>query len=334
MTRTGCGPTIRAGIMAVLCLLLAAPAFAQLGSLKGRVVDEKGAPVADAEMTFEYSGEMTYRFTGKTNARGEWIRAGLMSVGGRWTVSAKKGNLAGFVSNVDVPLSAVGEVGDIVIRAGGSVAAANTGASEGQREEMAKQQAALKKIFDEANAALSSNSYDVALAKLSEALTKVQNCAVCHTRMGDVYVKKGEFPAAEEAYRKAITADPKSAEPYDGLAILYNTQKKFTEAGEASKMASELRSAAGPGAAGGGDATSFYNAGVIFWNQSKAAEAAVEFEKALKLNPSMAEAHYYHGMALINLGKVPEAKKAFQEYLKLAPTGPNAPIAKSVLDAM
>jgi Flp pilus assembly protein TadD len=323
--------------MAVLCLTLASPVYAQLGSLKGRVVDEAGNPVPDAEMTFEYSGEMTYRFTGKSDAKGEWVRAGLYAVGGRWTVSAKKGTLAGFVTNVDVPLSAVGEVGDIVVRAGGNVAARNRGQSDAEAEAEAREQAALKKIFDEANAAMASSTFDVAIAKLGEAAAKVPNCTVCHVRMGDVYMKKNDLANAEVSFKKAIEIDPKSAEAYDGLAILYNAQKKFTEAGEASKKATELHAAASPGGAAGGsggDARSFFNAGVIFWNQSKIAEAGEQFEKALKVNPNMAEAHYYYGMSLLNLGKMPEAKAALQQYLKLAPTGPNAEVAASILKEM
>ncbi len=331
MTRNWCGPTTRAGIMAVLCLVLASPVYAQLGSLKGRVVDEAGKPVPDAEMTFEYSGEMTYRYTGKTDAKGEWIRAGLYSVGGRWTVSAKKGNLAGFVSNVDVPLSAVGEVGDIVIRAGGTVAARNTGGGDAQAEQMARDQLALKKVFEEANAALASNSYDVALAKLTEALTKVENCAICHLRMGDVYMKKQDLTAAEESYKKALVIDPKSAEAYDDLAILYNTQKKFAEAAEASKKATELHAAASGGAGSAGDATSLYNSGAILMNQGKIAEAKAAFQKAVALDPKMASAHYQLAMTLINEGNVKEAIKSLEQYLSIAPTGPNAETAKAML---
>jgi tetratricopeptide (TPR) repeat protein len=283
-------------------------------------------------MTFEYSGEMTYRYTGKTNAKGEWIRAGLYSVGGRWTVSAKKGNLAGFVSNVDVPLSAVGEVGDIVIRAGGSVAARNTGDGDARAEQLAREQAALKKIFDEANAALASNSYDVALAKLTEAAAKVENCAICHLRMGDVHVKKQDLAAAEESYKKAVAIDPKSAEAYDSLAILYNRQKKFAEAAEASKKATELHATASPGGVGGGEnAQSLYNSGAILMNQGKIAEAKAAFQKAVNLDPKLAEAHYQLAMTLINEGNVKEAIKSLEQYVAVAPTGPNAETAKAML---
>jgi tetratricopeptide (TPR) repeat protein len=313
-------------MLLALSIALAAPAYAQLGSLKGRVVDEAGNPVPEAELTFEYAGEMNYRFTGKSDSKGEWIRAGLYSVGGRWTITAKKGNMAGFVSNIDVPLAAVGEVGDIVIRTGGTIPEAG-GMSDAQAEARNRQQAELKKLFDEVNAALATNAYADAITKLTEAATKVENCAICYTRMGDVYVKQNDLAQAETAYKKAIELDAAAPDPYDGLAVLYNSQKKFAEASEASAKASELRGASG----GGGDPTSLFNAGAIFVNQGKMVEAQGQFEKAIAADPTMAEAHYQLAMTLINQGKVGEAVKALEQYLSLGPTGPNAQSAKDML---
>src|SRR5207248_10643917 len=61
---------------------------------------------------------------------------------------------------------------------------------------------------------------------------------------------------------------PDYAEAYNGLANIYNAQRKFDQAGEASKKASEL-SAAAPGALAGGNADSLFNEGVILWNRSE-----------------------------------------------------------------
>jgi tetratricopeptide (TPR) repeat protein len=314
------------GILLALCIAVAAPAYAQLGSLKGRVVDEAGNPVPDAELTFEYAGEMNYRFEGKTDSKGEWIRAGLYAVGGRWTITAKKDNRAGFVSNVDVPLGAVGEIGDIVVRPGGTIPEAG-GLSDAQAEARNRQQAELKKLFDEVSAALATDAYADAITKLTEATTKVENCAICYARLGDVYVRQDDLAQAETAYKKAIELDPTAPDPHDGLAVLYNSQKKFAEASEASAKAAELRGAGG----GGGDATSLYNAGAIFVNQGKMVEAQAEFEKAIAADPTMAEAHYQLAMTHINQGKVGEAVKALEQYLSLGPTGPNAQTAKDML---
>jgi tetratricopeptide (TPR) repeat protein len=318
-------PIVVLGAALALCVALAAPAYAQLGSLKGRVVDETGKPVPDAEVTFEFLGELTFKFVGKTNSNGEWTRAGLHAVGGRWTITAKKDDRVGFMTNVEVPLSAVSEVGDIVIRPGGK--APGPPVSQAEAEARNRQAAELKQLFDETNAAIASNSYDVAIAKLTEAAGRVKDCGVCYARMGDIYVKQQNHAKAEESYKQAIALDGKLPEAYDGLAIVYNAQKRFEEATKANQMASELRGASG----GAGDANSVYNAGVILVNQGKMAEARAQFEKAVQLNPKMADAHYQLGMTFINEGKVAEAIKSLETYLQLDPNGKNAQMAKDLL---
>jgi tetratricopeptide (TPR) repeat protein len=313
--------SVVAGLCMSALVLAATPAYAQLGSLTGKVLDEAGKPVPDADVQLDFNGEQNFHFTVKTDKNGNWTRAGLIAVGGRWNITAKKGGLTGTLSNVEVALGGAKPVPDIVLRSG--AAAAGTAGD-------AKKNAEAKKVLEEANAALAANNYDVAIAKLTEATTKVDKCTECFLRLGDVYTKKTEFDKAEAAYKQALTLDEKSADAYDGLAILYNTTKKFDEAGKASAKAIELRAASG----GPVDANAAYNAGVIFWNQGKIPEAKEQFSKAVQANPTMAEAQYYYGMCLVNEGKVAEAKTALETYLKLAPSGPNAPTAKSILDSM
>ena len=66
---------------------------------------------------------------------------------------------------------------------------------------------------------------------------------------------------------------PDDAEAYNGLANVYNAQRKFDEAAAASAKANELAAAAPGGAGGGGSADSLYNQGVILWNSGKIADA-------------------------------------------------------------
>jgi tetratricopeptide (TPR) repeat protein len=312
--------SIVAGLCVVALVVVATPAYAQLGSLKGKVVDEAGKPVPDVDISLDFAGEMNLHFTAKTDKNGVWTRAGLVATG-RWKVTAKKGDLIGVIPNQEIYLGGAKEVADIVLRPTGG------GSASGGMD--AAKKAAAVKVLAEVNTALAANDYDVALAKLTEATTKIDKCTDCFLRLGDVYTKKSELDKAEDAYKQALAIDEKSADAYEGLAIVYNTQKKFDQASTASAKATELR-----GASGGGDATSAYNSGVIFWNQGKIPEAKVQFQKAVQMNPTMAEAQYYFGMCLVNEGKVAEAKTSLETYLKLAPAGPNAATAKAILDSM
>jgi tetratricopeptide (TPR) repeat protein len=158
-------------------------------------------------------------------------------------------------------------------------------------------------------------------------LAQAPKCTECYLNIATVQARKKDYDAAEAAYKKALEINPSSADAYSGLATLYNMQKKFDQAAEASAQAQKLSG----GAAGGGSASTVFNQGVIAWNAGKIPEAKKAFEQAVQLDPKMAEAHYWLGMAHVNEGKVPEAAKYFEEYLKLAPTGQYAETAKSVL---
>jgi tetratricopeptide (TPR) repeat protein len=142
-----------------------------------------------------------------------------------------------------------------------------------------------------------------------------------------------DYDKAEAAYKKAAELKPDDASAYNGLANIYNAQRKFDLAAQASAKATELStSLSGGGAAGGaGGADALFNQGVILWNGGKVAEAKKAFEGAIAANPNHAEAHYQLGMALVNEGNLPGAATEFDTYLKLAPTGPNAATAKSLV---
>jgi tetratricopeptide (TPR) repeat protein len=307
-----------------MMLATAAPAYAQLGSLQGRVVDEAGQPVANADVTLEYKGELNYKFQVKTNDNGNWTRAGLMSVGGRWTITATKDGATGFASNVEVPLSSAATIDDIVIRKGSVAPGGDMSAAEAEARNKAT--AALKTLFAEVNAALAANDFDVAVLKLNEAVTKVADCDQCHVQLGDIYSRQKQNEQAEAAFKKAIEVNPKSAAAWDGLAALYNTTNRLDLAADAAAKAMALH-----GSEGGGDATSAYNTGAIMMNSGKVAEAKVLFQRAIQLDPKMAEAHFQLGMTFINEGNVGEAIKSLEQYLALAPAGPNAQMAKDMV---
>jgi tetratricopeptide (TPR) repeat protein len=319
---------IRPVAQALAALLLASAvtsAEAQIGTLRGRVVDEAGKPVPDAEVLLDYQGEQNLHFTVKTNANGEWVRAGLRAVG-RWTISVRKGNLVGRVTNVAAPLSTAETVPDIVVRPG---SLSPTAAPD---DNAARERAELAKVMAEADAAMAAGNYDLVIGKYTEAAAKIKTCVACFVRIGDAHMKKNDLAGAEKAYLAAIEmkgAPRDTADAYGALAILYNQQGKLADASRMSQRETELR-----GASGGGDATALFNSGAILWNQGKVAEAKAQFVRVIELNPKLADAHYYLGMCLVSENKTAEARAAMEQYLKLAPTGANATMAKAVLDSL
>ena len=309
-----------AGLFAVTLVMLPALAHAQVGTLAGSVVGPDGKPVPDAEVTLVNPAN-SLTAVAKTNAKGEWVRAGLQA-GNPWNIRVKKGDLEGGMNGVRVTFNNVVELPPIVI------SPVIDPATRARLEAERKQEEAIKKATAEVEAALKTGDLDLAITKYTEAVAVLPGCAICYVRIGDLHMKKDRIAEAEKAYLAAIKVDDENAEAYNALTNIYNAQRKFDEA---AKMSAKFNALAAT-APGGGNAESLFNQGAIAFNQNKIAEAKPFLEKAIALKPDLAEAHYLYGMVLINEGKVAEAKKSLSEYLKLAPTGPNAATAKAIID--
>ena len=76
--------------------LLAAPAQAQTGTARGKVLDAQGQPIADAKVLIEFQGGITRKFETKTNKKGEYMQVGMQPGPYRFTAS-KEGYQPGFI---------------------------------------------------------------------------------------------------------------------------------------------------------------------------------------------------------------------------------------------
>ncbi len=318
------------GTAALALSLVATLAFAQaMGQVRGRIVDEKGQGVPEAEVVMEYVGDVQLAVAFKTNVRGEFVRSGLRT--GQWRLQATKGNLVGRNNSVQITMSNMTQLDPIVIKVPVATTTGTTdttGMTPEEVEARNKLMESLKAEFAAGDAMINTDP-DGAIAKFMAVAEKVPSCGVCYTRVGDAHLVKKDDAAAEAAFLKAIELEPKAAEAYSALAGIYNRQKKFKEAAEMSAKANELQ-----GAAGGGSASDVLNLGIIAWNAGQFPEAKGHFEKATQLDPKLADAFYRLGMANVNLGQLPDAIKALEEYLKLAPTGEHAATTRELLKAI
>ncbi len=304
---------------------IAVPGYAQTGQVKGKVVDANGKPIEGAVVTIEGSDSGGRKFTVKSNKNGDYIQIGLQP--GQYKITATKDQLSQ-TFNQKISLDMV-EV-NFALKPG----SAGANMSDEDRKKAAAKSAAIKTAFEEGVALSNAGKNDEAIAKFNEVIAQVPKCPECYSNIGANYAQKKDWAQAEASYKKAIEVDPNSADAYNGLANVYNAQKKFDQAAEASAQAMKIASAAGAagGAAGGGaSASAMFNQGVILWNAGKIPDAKKQFEEAVKADPKLADAHYWLGMANLNEGKMPDAATHFEEYLKLAPTGQYAEQAKGIL---
>jgi tetratricopeptide (TPR) repeat protein len=298
-----------------LAMFLAAPVSAQTGQVKGKVVDAQGQPIEGAKIVIEYVGALSRRHETKTNKRGDFVQIGLQS--GTYKVTASQDNMSqSFEARVRI-----GNMSEVnFVLTPGSVAPMS-------KEDMAAVKAKIEtatKTFDEGVALSQANKDDEAIVKFNEVIAQIEKCGECHVNIGAIHAKNKRYAEAETSFKKAIEYNPGLVDAYTGLANIYNAQKRFDEAAQ---MSAEATKAGG----GGGSASTVFNQAVILWNSGKIAEAKAQFEEAIKLDPTFAEAHYWLAMALVNEGKLPDAVKSFEKYLELAPTGQYADQAKGIV---
>jgi Tfp pilus assembly protein PilF len=319
MMRALIGPrSLAVGALAVgLVVFAAAPAPAQTGQVKGKVVDAQGQPIEGATIVIEYVGALSRRHETKTNRRGEFVQIGLQS--GTYRVTASKDNMSQ-AFEVRVRIGQMSEV-NFVLTPGGVAPL-----TKEEAEALKKKLESATKTFDEGVALSQAGKDDEAIAKFTEVIAQIQKCGECYVNIGAIHARNKRYDEAETAFKKALEDNPGLADAYNGLANVYNAQRRFDEAAKMSAEAAKLAAASG-----GGSASSVYNQAVILWNAGKIPEAKAQFEAALKLDPNMADAHYWLGMALVNEGKLPEALKEFEKYLELAPSGQYAAQAKSII---
>jgi tetratricopeptide (TPR) repeat protein len=301
-------------VLAVLLTVSAVPALAQ-SVVRGKVVDGQGKPVQDATVLFEAT-DANRKTQTKTDKSGEFLQVGLAS--GSYKVTVSKEGVGSQTLNSNVrqgpnnPLS--------------FTLSAASGVSAADKEAAAALQAAAGAGLE----AMKAGRHDEAIAKFNEVIAKMPGCADCYYNIGTAYVAKQDLPQAEAAFKKVVELKPDSVEGYTGLAGVYNAQKKFDLAAEASAKASQLSGAGG----GAGGAEASYNQGVILFNAGKFAEAKTQFEAATKADPNMGMAQYQLGMTSLNLGLIPEAIAALEAYLKVEPNGSKAAEVKGALPAL
>ena len=307
--------------LTVLLTCTVTPALAQ-SVMRGKVVDAKGQPVVGALVLFEAQGA-NRRTEVKTDSKGEFLQVGLAS--GEYKITASKegvgsSSMPGRVTQgqnppINFTLTAAAPAGS------GIPANADKAAA-----------AAIQAMAAQAVDHMKAGRNDEAITGFTELIAKVPTCADCYYNMGVAYTNKKQYPEAEAAYKKVVELRPDATEAYTGLANIYNAQKKFELAAEASANASKY--SGGAAGAGGGSAESIYNQAVILFNTQKFAEAKVQFEAATKADPNMAMAHYQLGMTALNLGDFPLAVSSLEAYLKLDPNGPKAAEVKASLPAL
>ena len=269
----GISSDVRVSVAVVALLasvVLAAPAFPQTGgTVRGRVVDDQGQPVAAASLVLELQGGLTSRFELTTGDNGQFRQMGMPP--GTFRMTVEKEGFGPQVMDVRVLTRETATVEVLLLPEIATISEEE----RARRERAAK----LREGFDAGFAAINAGRYDDAIAILTAALETDPDCPDCQYNIGIAHLRKKEYESAEAAFNAVLETQPDYVLAYQGLADVYSAQQRFDEAIEASAQATKL---AGGGTSEGGSVSAVFGQGLTFWNAGRVEDAKKQFEETLR----------------------------------------------------
>jgi len=290
--------------------LLAAPAAAQTGSVRGTIRNAEGEPIADATVRLEYQGTTTRNHEVRTNDKGEYLQIGMYP--SLYLIKASAEGYEPIVVEQRVTLGDLTEVDDIELKP--AVAKVDPAV------------AGLREKFGEAVALSDAGKFDEAEALYREILETQPDVPEALENLAYVSVQKQDWASAQASYERLLELSPDDAEVMTALAMVYQKSGQDEKAAEMMGRAADANPA---------DAVAQFNRGAMLLNSGDPAGAVEAFEAALALDASLAEAHYYLGTILVGEGRVPEAIDHLETYLSTEPEKEqNVATAKGLLEAL
>jgi tetratricopeptide (TPR) repeat protein len=325
-------PTV---ISLALLLALALPAAAQNRAIKGKVTDEKGQPIVDAQLIIQ-SMDMARTLNVKTNKKGEYIYILGLQFGGSYRVAVHKaGYQPQFKPNIN-PQSGEEIAVDFTLVAGQDqklpfeMTEAERKDFEKQNEQLSKRRQfsdEVKTFYENGVKLGDEGKYAEAIEEFNKALEKVPDQAVIIARIAEAYMKLGKNEEALANYKKAIELDPNNSSLYTNMGVVLSKMGKTDESQEAFKKSAALNPADA--------AQSFYNLGVTLVNSGKTAEAAEAFKQSIAADSNFAEAYYTLGMALSGKQEtIPAAIEALKKYVAIGKKPEQVEVAKQIITAL
>jgi thioredoxin-like negative regulator of GroEL len=307
-------PIVVLALGAAIALSPAAGAQTKVtAGIRGKVVDEKGEPLAAVKIDFEFKGESRQKITKTqlTDKRGGFVRVGIP--GGPWKMSFTKEGYQSYFMDTYLSDGGFSEIPDVVMKAG--TAAAATAAPPSAQEVspvMPPESASMKDVYNKAVEATRAGNLDEAEKLYKEILEKLPNLGEIHYNLGRVYVAKKDLDSAEASFRKVVELQPEKVEGFIALAALFGANGKTQEA-------ADLLIQAGPTFEG--NAMFQFVLGTTCINAGKSQPAAAAFRKVIALDPANVEPHFYLGTLAVGENKVADAIAELDKYV--AGTGQN-----------
>jgi cytochrome c-type biogenesis protein CcmH/NrfG len=282
------------GVFALL-VVSAAQAHAQMGIVRGKVVDQGDKPVAEATVEFAFTGESNRQYTTKTD-KGGWYTQ--MVASGPYHVTVTKDGYQGMAQDVRVPSGTTTPTVLPTVKIVDREVAA--------REAMAP----ILEQFKKADELAQAGKMDEAIAVYEDVKAQHPNIVEAYFNLGSLYARQEKWPEAEAEYQKVIELQPDNSM---ARVLLAQTHRNMGRADEAVAEVEQLI------AENPDDPELYYNLGVFYLNAQRYEDAFKSFDKVRTLDPDNLDVLYLLGTLSLNLGETQKAVDFFQSYLDKAP---------------
>jgi len=316
-------------LLVALAALDPTAAFAQMTTVRGKVMDEDGNPLSDVKIEMEFKGESRVKIVRATTTdkRGGYVRSGLPS-GNYKIVFQKEGfkqlTLESYISlgglselpEVKLPKAAAGPAPSAALAEGGVIPAkADAALAAKARDEYTKAVEATK-----------AGQVDEAIALYKDILATFPDLPGAHYNLGFIYQGRKDWKAAEAEFARVAELQPTRPDAHIALAAVRELDGRGSEAVEAILKAAPAFAE---------DVKFQYALGLTCINVGRSPEAIAALEKVIALDPGQVEPYYHLGTLAVGANDVPGAIAKLEKYVSLTGQDPrNLETAKSLLAAL
>jgi Flp pilus assembly protein TadD len=301
---------VTAGALAGAILALTATdapfAAAATAGLRGRVIDEAGAPIGDVKLEMEFLGESRVKVARSvtTDKKGGFVRMGIPD--GKWKITFSKEGYRTYIMEIVLSLGGFSEAGDVVLKAAPVAAAAPSAEPAAAVLPPSPEANKAGEDYTKALEAARAGRVDEAEPLLKEVVARFPDLANAHYNLAYVHQVKKDWKAAEAAYLRVTELEPAKSDAYLALAAVRQLDNRTGEAADGLL-------AAAPNFAE--DPKFQFMLGATCANAGRNAEAEAAFRKAMALDPQNPEPLFQLGTILVGQNKVPEAVSLLERYV-------------------
>jgi Flp pilus assembly protein TadD len=310
-------------------LLVAAPAAqAQLATVRGKVVDEAGTPVAEVKIEMEFKGESRQKIVKSmvTDKKGGFVRSGLP--GGNFRMTFAKDGYKTYGMDISISLGGFSEIPDVVIHSGAPAGGPGKPAGALSEDVLPADTDSAKagKTYSSGVEAVKAGRFDEAEGLFKEVIGKFPDLAGAHYNLGYVYQMKKDWKSAEAEYLRVTELQPTRSDAVIAVSACRELDGRGAEAVEGLQKAAPAFEQ---------DARFLYALGITSINTGRTKEAVDAFRKLQALDPTNPESYFHLGTIAVGENKVPEAVAQLEKYISMSGQDPqNLEVAKRLLPAI